>query len=144
MTVYGGRRSRSHLECHFLCWAPAPFLCLFCLRCLHWGQTSCWGKCASSSPLSVLWLADFSIFPRRLIQLQLFHFNSTNVSADHTGHLHPHSFTGKKRASDKPAVANLEVGQTPASVTFGDAIVVEDDSTKDSTSRTAGGATFIL
>jgi hypothetical protein len=94
--------------------------------------------------LSVLWLADFSIFPRRLIQLQLFHFNSTNVSADHTGHLHPHSFTGKKRASDKPAVANLEVGQTPASVTFGDAIVVEDDSTKDSTSRTAGGATFIL
>ena len=50
----------------------------------------------------------------------------------------------QKRASDKPAVANLEVGQTPASVTFGDAIVVEDDSTKDSTSRTAGGATFIL
>ena len=46
---------------------------------------------------------------------------------------------------DKPAVANLEVEQKPAAVSFGGTVVVDDDEQpKNSTSKHTGGATFFL
>jgi len=79
---------------------PGPVPLLFSLCCLDLRRhTSCSGKCASSSSLSVLLMTGFSWFSWRLIYLQFFDFNSTNVSADHTGHLHLLGFIGKDRAT---------------------------------------------